>query len=310
MGREAWLCSPFPRPLLLQFSFRASSSPATSLLWACRFPRAEGLPTLSALRGLPCPQEPRPHTSSQAQTPPAGPGHGAQCQPGQGGTEEPVRWARAGPSASPSGKEREGAGPLRGWRAVGSDLWMPEHWMQRVTPRLMLAHSGAGSRQSQHCALPSTPCTWATTCPAPPGSLPRAIPPPPSVAEELVAGYPEPWGRQRKTESGHEAWGRVPPLPGPPGPAPSSSRHLAGPPGAVIEASVAEGRGDAALYGADPQLEEALGVSLQEAGPGREQGAGSRAGVGGLRPGEPRGRVGGLTCCSTGTSCPDIRNAS
>lgn len=80
---------------------------------------------------------------------------------------------------------------------AGSDLWMPEHWMQRVTPRLMLAHSGAGSRQSQHWALPSTLCTWAATCPTPPGSLPQAIPPQPRVAEELLARYPEPWGSQR-----------------------------------------------------------------------------------------------------------------
>lgn len=67
--------------------------------------------------------------------------------------------------------------------------------MQRVTPRLMLAHSGAGSRQSQHWALPSTLCTWAATWPTPPGSLPLVVPPGPSVAAEPMARCPEPWGR-------------------------------------------------------------------------------------------------------------------
>ena len=74
--------------------------------------------------------------------------------------------------------------------------------MQRVTPRLMLAHSGAGSRQSQHWALPSTLCTWAATCPTPPGSLPLVNPPGPRVAAELMARCPEPWGdRGRKSDS-------------------------------------------------------------------------------------------------------------
>lgn len=127
--------------------------------------------------------------------------------------------------------------------------------MQRVTPRLMLAHSGAGSRQSQHWALPSTLCTWAATCPTPPGSLPLVNPPGPSVAEELMARCPEPWGEQGKKE-----WLRGKGCPSSLG-SPALHcrlRYLPWTPGAVIKASLAEGCGDAALHGADPQLHEAL----------------------------------------------------
>lgn len=38
--------------------------------------------------------------------------------------------------------------------AAGSHLWMPEHSMHRVIPRLMEAHRGSSSPQSQHTWLP------------------------------------------------------------------------------------------------------------------------------------------------------------
>lgn len=50
-------------------------------------------------------------------------------------------------------------------------------------------------------------------------------------------------------------------------------RYLAWPTWTVIKASLAESRGNTALYCTDPQLQEALRVSLEEAGPGwRQQG--------------------------------------
>lgn len=70
----------------------------------------------------------------------------------------------------------------------------------------------------------------------------------------------------------------VPRLPGQPGPRTLLLRHLAWPPGAVVEAGLAEGRGYTALHGVDPQLQEALRVGLQEAGPGQE----GRVGRGGF----------------------------
>lgn len=43
-------------------------------------------------------------------------------------------------------------------------LWMPEHWIHSVIPRLMLAHLGSGWPQSQHVLFPAMAMTF---CKAP-----------------------------------------------------------------------------------------------------------------------------------------------
>lgn len=43
-------------------------------------------------------------------------------------------------------------------------LWMPEHWIHSVIPKLMLAHLGSGWPQSQHVLFPAMAMTF---CKAP-----------------------------------------------------------------------------------------------------------------------------------------------
>lgn len=70
-----------------------------------------------------------------------------------------------------------------------------------------------------------------------------------------MARCPEPWKREEK-----KGWPRVRGAPSPWAAWLHTPRliYLAWTPGAVIKASLTEGRSDAALHSTDPQLQEAL----------------------------------------------------
>lgn len=190
------LSMPFPSPPCTTLTKPAKTSPPRLSWWLAPLPSAAFTPYLprNFLRSpqawedqdTSCPQAClRPHTQGPSQNL----REGARAEERRG--EERGLSDRQG--AKPPA---EAADLILG--DLGNDLWMPEHSMQRVTPRLMLAHSGAGSRQSQHWALPSTLCTWAATCPTVLGSFPLAVPPLPGAEAEPRVRCPELWRRGKE----------------------------------------------------------------------------------------------------------------